>query len=304
MKIWFDKDNTDFNNFCSEQFLLLPFFSEHVLQKDNDFKNSQKWKASIEQHITYTTKEKCDVFLFPEKLNYKIGDYIFEAKKYNKKILAFYNDDNDKPSFLDSSITLFRTSLLKSKQKNNEYAMPAWSQDFNDIIPFKCREKKETPVVSFCGYISHPIRKTCLEFLKTNTNIKKEFIIRDMFWGGRIHDDIIRKDYVKSIVNSDMVLCTRGAGNFSYRFYETLSCGRIPVLVDTDCVLPCEDAVMWKDVCVYVSDPKNINEAIFSFWNNLELERYKELQTNIRHIYETYISPSGFAKYLETFKVD
>ena len=37
--------------------------------------------------------------------------------------------------------------------------------------------------------------------------------------------------------------CYRGAGNFSYRFYETLMMGRIPILVNTDCVFPFEDKV-------------------------------------------------------------
>jgi hypothetical protein len=304
MNLWFDRNDVDFKAFCSEQFLLMPLFNDTVLTHNKDFVNCVNWKKDIENIVKFTDIENCDFILFPNKLNNNIYRYLELSKKYNKKIIVFYNDDNDAPIALDKSIIVFRTSFYRSKKKINEFAMPAWSRDFNDYEAFKTRVKNKLPTVSFCGYISHPIRKTCLEFLKTNTNIEKEFIIRDMFWGGRIHDDIIRNDYVKSIVNSDMVLCTRGAGNFSYRFYETLSCGRIPVLVDTDCVLPCEDAVMWKDMCVYVSDPKNINEAIFSFWNNLELERYKELQTNIRHIYETYISPSGFAKYLETFKVD
>jgi len=298
MKIWFDKDNTDFNNFCSEQFLLLPFFSEHVLQKDNDFKNSQKWRVSIEQHVTYTTKEKCDVFLFPEKLNYKIGDYIFEARKYNKKILAFYNDDNDKPSFLDSSITLFRTSLLKSKQKNNEYAMPAWSQDFNDIIPFKCREKKETLVVSFCGVFSNPIRKNCIEILKNNNQIQTNFIIRDCFWGGSPHNQQVRTEYINNIINSDLVLCTRGAGNFSYRLYETLSCGRIPIFVNTDCVLPCEDRIDWKKLCVFVDSPEELNNKINEFWQNASPTDYINRQKEARSIYEKFLAPDGFAQYI------
>jgi hypothetical protein len=31
MKIWFNHDNVDFTKFTSEQFLLLPFFSEKVM---------------------------------------------------------------------------------------------------------------------------------------------------------------------------------------------------------------------------------------------------------------------------------
>lgn len=58
-------------------------------------------------------------------------------------------------------------------------------------------------------------------------------------------------------MGSDYVLCARG-GDFSYRLYETLSYGRIPVFVDTDCVLPYDSEIKWKDYCVWV-DEKEVN---------------------------------------------
>ena len=75
-----------------------------------------------------------------------------------------------------------------------------------------------------------------------DTNI----VLRPSFYGGAAGGDPdaqlqARTGYVENLVASDYVLCARGAGNFSYRLYETLSCGRIPVFVDTDCVLPHED---------------------------------------------------------------
>ena len=33
-------------------------------------------------------------------------------------------------------------------------------------------------------------------------------------------------------------LCVRGFGNFSFRLGETLMMGRIPILIDTECILP------------------------------------------------------------------
>ena len=298
MKIWFDKDKTNFKKFTSEQFLLLPLFKDEVINKDNDFKNNNKWKESINKLVSFTSKENCDAFLFPEKLNEKINEYIIQAKKYNKRIITFFNDDYDKPSCLDSNVILYRTSLLKSKQKNNEYAMPAWSQDFADIIPFEPRAKKEKPTVSFCGFLSSPIRSKSVEILSKNNNIETNFIIREAFWGGNPHNSFIRSEYVNNIVNSDLVLCTRGAGNFSYRLYETLSCGRIPIFVDTDCALPCEDKINWRDLCIFIEDVNNLNTHINNFWQNITPSEYIDRQIHARHIYEAFLSPDGFAKYV------
>ena len=47
-----------------------------------------------------------------------------------------------------------------------------------------------------------------------------------------------RLEFVNNILGSDYTVCMRGGGNFSVRFYETLSLGRIPVFIDTDCLLP------------------------------------------------------------------
>lgn len=56
--------------------------------------------------------------------------------------------------------------------------------------------------------------------------------------------------YARAMLATTYVLCPRGSENFSFRQYEALQAGRVPVIVDTDMVLP--DAVPWKDVAVVV----------------------------------------------------
>jgi len=300
MKLWFNKDKVNFNSFCSEQFLLLSFFKENIVKNCNDFENYIDWAKSISNTVSFTSLEECNYILFPEKLNNNILSYIDKAKRHNKKIIAFYNDDKDAPIALDDTVLLYRTSLNSSKRKHNEFSMPAWSRDFNDYVLFEPRHKSIKPVVSFCGYLSHPLRKLCLEELDSNQNIEKNFIIRDMFWGGKVHDIGLRREYAHNIASSDFVLCTRGAGNFSYRFYETLSAGRIPIFVNSDSILPCDDKINWKNICVFAERPQDINEAIYTFWSSLTENGYLKLQETIREIYLNYISPAGFTKYLSS----
>jgi len=62
----------------------------------------------------------------------------------------------------------------------------------------------------------------------------------------------MRLEFLQNMIGSDYVFCCRGAGNFSYRLYEALCCGRIPVFIDTDCVLPYDFMIDWKKYFVWV----------------------------------------------------
>ena len=294
MKIWYDKGKLNLNEFKSEKFLFLPLYSKEVIDQNNDFGNSS-WSDEIESIVEYTSIEDADYIVYHDKFNQDIIHY----SQYNDKpILAFFNDDNCKPisDKIPSNIYVFRTSINKSKQKQNEFAMPAWSRDFK--ISGSSASFSSKPVVSFCGAITDPVRERCIHQLKNNPKLETDFIIRSAFWGGDPHNPTLRHEYIQNIKNSDMVLCCRGAGNFSYRLYETLSCGKIPIIVDTDISLPCSDKVKWDKFII--TTPETINDDINSWWDSHNTDSYTTQQQYSRHVYDVYLSPSGFAYYLST----
>ena len=59
-------------------------------------------------------------------------------------------------------------------------------------------------------------------------------------------------EFYENIKNSDYIVCMRGAGNFSKRFYETLAMGRIPVFINTNCLLPLDNKIDWKQHVVWI----------------------------------------------------
>src|SRR4030095_15269602 len=104
-----------------------------------------------------------------------------------------------------------------------------------------------------------------LRALNRSHDVKANFIVRPHKtnpWGGRwkrpadgTHvERALQLEFLDNILGSDYVLCSRGFGNFSYRFYESLACGRIPVLIDTDCVLPFDFVIDWDAYCVRVPE--------------------------------------------------
>ena len=62
----------------------------------------------------------------------------------------------------------------------------------------------------------------------------------------------MRQEYIDHLMRNDYILCPRGGGNYSHRVYETMAAGRIPVLIDTDLVMPFPDVIPWQEISVWV----------------------------------------------------
>jgi hypothetical protein len=77
-----------------------------------------------------------------------------------------------------------------------------------------------------------------------------------------------------------------------------MSLGRIPVFVNTDCVLPYEKFIDWKNLLVWVEekDLSDIAEKVSMYHKSLSPEQFVERQKELRSIYEEWLSPQGFFK--------
>jgi glycosyltransferase involved in cell wall biosynthesis len=107
---------------------------------------------------------------------------------------------------------------------------------------------------------------------------------------------------VDNLVASDYALVVRGDANSSVRFYEALSLGRIPLFLDTACVLPLEAAINYRDFCVFVDwrDIDRIGEKLLEFHRSLAPERFEDMQRKARTAYEEYLRIDAFSKRLAT----
>ena len=140
------------------------------------------------------------------------------------------------------------------------------------------------------------IRSQALFILAKSQDVQCNFLIRDVLHHTEKLTLSQREQFVDNMLNSDYILCTRGGGNFSYRLYETLSCGRIPVLINTDCELPFEDWIDWKQYCVWVEeeDLPHIGTRIREFHDRLTAQQFQDLQMKCRNLWLEWLSPQGF----------
>ncbi|HVP81267.1 MAG TPA: exostosin family protein [Thermodesulfobacteriota bacterium] len=249
------------------------------------------------------------------------------AGKKGKKLILFFNSDSDEDISIENVI-IFRTSFYQSSRKKNEFSLPGWSDDYIKVYFHgrpQIRIKNEIPVIGYCGYTdnmiksiefklnylrgTYPIsryynfqslRGRAVRYLSDHKNIKGNFIIRQTFPEEQKSPIELKMDFINNLINSDYALVTRGMGNFSYRFYEILCCGRIPLFINTDAVLPYDKFIDWKKHIVWIEDKdlKHIGDILFDFHKNISPDKFHDLQINLRNIYEEWISPSGFYKNL------
>ncbi len=255
----------------------------------------------------------------------KIFSYAFIAGDYGKVHPQFCN------------IIYYRLGGFKSQlDKNNRALFPHLSDQLVNIFNQKTiiiREKKEKPVVGFCGHASvsiikllyekfqlieinlnralvkdfywEPLFSSAYERLKILKNISKSkdintnFIFREKYRAGSSSNEEktkTTKEYFNNMVESDYIICLRGGGNFSVRFFETLMMGRIPVLVDTDCILPLEDEIDWKKHIIWVAwkDRKKIASIISAFHKNISKENFIQMQKENRKIWLNSLSLKYF----------
>lgn len=105
-----------------------------------------------------------------------------------------------------------------------------------------------------------------------------------------------RNEYIQNMQDNAYILCVRGTENFSFRLYEVMSAGRIPVIIDTNMQLPdLGEFGKWEDFSVIVpySDVHRIGDIIQEFHDSLSDEKFKEVCRKSRAAFE-YLLPHNF----------
>jgi hypothetical protein len=195
------------------------------------------------------------------------------------------------------------------------------------------QQKTEKPIVGFCGqgkatigkWIIDIARNTTRSFKKkigkwpfdlevnTSTTVERSRMLDCMERSNKVVANFIRhtkyragvrtkeekekssQPYFKNIQESQYILCYRGAGNFSLRLYETLACGRIPLIVLSDNNLPYPTLINWKQFPVIdKEDVKNIDQFLARYHASLSNDQFIQLQKSARKIFVDHISYTGF----------
>ncbi len=254
----------------------------------------------------------------------------------NGKMVYVWIDGDHEIDFDHSNCSFIKYFSDSSLKKVNEIIQPGdMKSDLLDEYfsgEFQIRSKSQAPKVGFDGIANYPKsklagtiaknsihyyskkfmndpissgpiipyllkRKKLLKVLSQSNLIETNFNIRDSFAPGTIgQNQQARKEFIQNIIESDYTFCFRGAANYSLRFYETLCLGRIPLFINTNCVLPFENNINWKEVVLWVDETEIdfLGEKIHDYHFSMSAEQFVEKQKYCREIWETYLSKEGF----------
>lgn len=240
------------------------------------------------------------------KLNYKVYfywgntqdiNYLYELFKNNvcrdKYIIFFTNDYNDIIENIPTNFIIYRTGLYKTLRQNNEYIFPCIycnniKYSLIDSIYPVLRTNK--PKVCFSGsFETYYKRKYWCDFLINHHLLDCNIINTGGFRGKPI------TFLIDNYKTSEFCFCPRGTGNFSIRFYETLYYGRIPVVIDTDILLPFHNVIDWKKYIVISDKIEELPQKIYDFWLNTDI--YQK-QMECKELYNQYFTNENICQHI------
>ena len=294
---------------------LLPFSYEYTFGSQTDCFNSYGVSEEAYIHMQQLAKEY-------ERL----------SVTYQKKLVVFFYHDSEAELPFSNAI-VFRTSWRRSKHTQHVYGMPA----FVDSLPQNPHPAPlpyhPIPSVSFRGQ-SAPLRQ------QTKTRIKFGInrLLRKLGWankqlkiwwlapylyrraailsllrmgkaicfdwaitqhhGAYAHPQ--KNDYLQAMAQHAYILCVAGFGNYSYRFYEALREARIPLFVDSDCLLPCEDIINWREHLVWIETQQlpQIGPMLLRFHQLCSSPEFENRQHHLQQLYNQYLTPEAFGRYV------
>ena len=97
------------------------------------------------------------------------------------------------------------------------------------------------------------------------------------------HGQRTKSTYWDGLMGSRYVLCPRGIGLNSFRFFEAMSIGRIPILISDNAKLPLEESIDYPNLIVRVPEDEvlNIAEYISDFEKGKNLLRASDAVSEV-----------------------
>jgi len=323
---YFDYKQLDRNFYdLSQNYMFLSLLPIELKKKflsyvNQDAYDAYKYILNINDTFVNNINESKFNILGPFSYYSKIEDELTRYKNNfyldnGSKIIFFYSSDDDRSiNFKDkfgldnNQFAFFRVGGFKSKKNNNVFGMPYIVKDH-----FRDNYMNKKLSLSYCGWPDNNPFK--YEVVKNLYKLDyADFIIRDCWADDKKDlspDDSYnigptkqsKQEFISNIENNLYGLAVRGATNSSYRLYELFMMGRIPVLLNTDCILPFENKIPYRQNTVYIDNFSNIDEQIKKFHNQHTEQELINIQKQNRQIWLDYFRVDSAYKQTKEFLI-
>ena len=165
-----------------------------------------------------------------------------------------------------------------NSQLENCKAIPLIASGFKEV-----QDYQKMVFCSFVGSTTNPLRNHCLATLHE----KPGYLIKAFQWQPNVTQDQSSLFY-NLTSQSRFTLCPRGYGATSYRLYEAMQLGSIPVYVSDKHLLPWSDELDWSEFCVLIKpeDISRIDEILKSYTET----QIRKMQQKISQVYPSFFT--------------
>lgn len=161
----------------------------------------------------------------------------------------------------------------------------------SDLKPDEEMEKKY--LASYIGRPTHKLREKLEKKLKNNNSL----YIKNL---ESMNSEFTEKDqhrFQKIMSQSYFSLCPRGYGPTSFRLYESLEMGVVPVYISDKHFLPFSEIVDWNDFSILLK-PREITKLDKILRRNLKDNNYSILKQNLDEVTQKYFNFSYMCEYI------
>lgn len=247
----------------------------------------------------FVSEEECDCIIFPPCSPYMgfveyMDNHNHILSTTDKPVAVVYFSSDDSVYDVGEAIQLFRGGSYRSQNRDNVHGSLYVVADYYRGV-LSPKELK----VSFCGCSNnHGIREEVLSvfgeyeyFNPIHRNMwggddRKDGIDRDSYSIGP--SDNNKREFVENMEGSLYSLVVRGKSNATYRFIESFMMGKIPLLIETDYMLPFADEIPYDTNMVIVPYGEDYDKALREFHNSHTEEELYNIQLENRSIWEKY----------------
>lgn len=163
------------------------------------------------------------------------------------------------------------------------------------IPKFDINGGKRYWLASFIGSDTHPIRKDIVNLFGNNPNFKIDI----KQWSFNV--DLDSYDYFRTTTTySKFTLCPRGYGAQSFRTYEAMQLGSVPVYIHDDNVwLPFNDIVSWDKfaVVIHQKDLPNLESILEAIPD----DQYASMHEMGQFMIQNYFNIEGTCKQIHNY---
>ena len=243
---------------------------------------------AVGAHTLVEEAEAADLILFLDPHEH-LGDWAMRAFRTHPFVRrwphkTFIYDERDDPLDLLPGVYVSMPRTRFNPQRQRACSYHYTKNDTRDVV-----NPAPDLLFSFQGRRAGKVRAAILDLKYSDALIEDTSAINFFSADNPQADKIGRKRYREILGRSRFVLCPRGAGTSSFRLFETLACGRVPVILSDEWVAP--EGVNWDSCSVRVPEAQATN--LVSILVEREAQ-WPQMSDAAKQIYNDWFAPTAW----------